>query len=288
MKITFLGRGAAEGIPALFCECKLCRQARERKIYRTRSQLLVNHDLLIEFPPDSYYRALNLGVNLAKIENVLITHSHTNSFYCEDFFMRGLLSSFGLTSPTVVLHGNSVVCDILERNDCAKQKGAYERKVQGRFNGYDIFGQSSEYVLRRAYETFTAGKYTVTALPTEHMRDEECFVYLVSDGEKTILYAADSAYFPSELIEYLTEKHVILDALVLDGTYGLVDNDNAHMNFFENDKLRKELMRLGIVRDKTKCFVTHVFHGAAKDLDALDKAVPDGFTLPIDGDAYEL
>ena len=88
MKITFLGSGAAEGIPALFCECKLCRQARERKIYRTRSQLLVNHDLLIEFLPDSYYRALNLGVNLAKIENVLITHSHTNSFYCEDFFMR--------------------------------------------------------------------------------------------------------------------------------------------------------------------------------------------------------
>lgn len=288
MEITFLGSGAAEGIPALFCECKLCRQARERKIHHTRSQLLVNSDLLIEFPPDSYYRALDLGVNLAKIENVLITHSHTNSFYGEDFFMRGMLSSFGLTVSTVVLHGNSVVCDILERNDCAKQKSAYVRKAQGRFNGYDIFGQSSEYVMHRAYDTFTAGKYTVTALPTEHMRDEECFIYLVSDGEKTILYAADSEYFSAELLGYLAGKQLVLDALILDGTYGLADCVDDHMNFFANDRLRKELIRLGVVGDKTKCFVTHVFHGAAKDLDALDKAVPEGFTLPVDGDAYLL
>lgn len=288
MEITFLGSGAAEGIPALFCECKLCRQARERKIHRTRSQLLVNSDLLIEFPPDSYYRALDLGVNLAKIENVLITHSHTNSFYSEDFFMRGMLSSFGLTVSTVVLHGNSVVCDILERNNCAKQKSAYVRKAQGRFNGYGIFGQSSEYVMHRAYDTFTAGKYTVTALPTEHMRDEECFIYLVSDGEKTILYAADSEYFSAELLGYLAGKQLVLDALILDGTYGLADCVDDHMNFFANDRLRKELIRLGVVGDKTKCFITHVFHGAAKDLDALDKAVPEGFTLPVDGDAYLL
>lgn len=288
MKITFLGSGAAEGIPALFCECKLCREARERKIYHTRSQLLVNSDLLIEFPPDSYYRSLNFGVNLAKIENVLITHSHTNSFYSEDFFMRGMLSSFGLKAATVVIHGNGVVCNILERNDCAKQHGTYVRKAQGRFNGYDVFGQSSEYIKHCAYDTFTAGKYTVTALPTEHMPDEECFVYLVSDGEKTILYAADSAYFPAELIGYLVNKKVVLDALVLDGTYGLVDQENGHMNFFLDEKLCKELMRLGVVSDKTKCFITHVFHGAAKDMDALAKAVPDGFILPTDGDFFEL
>lgn len=51
MKVTFLGNGASEGIPALFCECNLCRQARQRHIYHTRSQLMINDDLLIDFPP---------------------------------------------------------------------------------------------------------------------------------------------------------------------------------------------------------------------------------------------
>ena len=29
MKITFLGTAAAEGIPALWCECPICQQAKE-------------------------------------------------------------------------------------------------------------------------------------------------------------------------------------------------------------------------------------------------------------------
>ena len=28
MKLTYLGTAAAEGIPALFCECEACRRAR--------------------------------------------------------------------------------------------------------------------------------------------------------------------------------------------------------------------------------------------------------------------
>ena len=29
MKIQYLGTGAAEGIPAIFCECDTCKKARE-------------------------------------------------------------------------------------------------------------------------------------------------------------------------------------------------------------------------------------------------------------------
>ena len=49
MKITFLGTAAAEGIPALFCNCQCCTEARRRggKNLRTRSQSLINDDLLI-------------------------------------------------------------------------------------------------------------------------------------------------------------------------------------------------------------------------------------------------
>ena len=49
MKIKYLGTAAAEAFPAIFCNCKYCEEARELggKNIRTRSQSLVNDDLLI-------------------------------------------------------------------------------------------------------------------------------------------------------------------------------------------------------------------------------------------------
>ena len=60
MKLTYLGTGAAEGWPALFCNCKNCQEAARlggRNI-RTRSQSLINTDLLIDLPPDTYLHKL--------------------------------------------------------------------------------------------------------------------------------------------------------------------------------------------------------------------------------------
>lgn len=31
MKIRFLGTGASEGVPALFCKCAVCENARKRR-----------------------------------------------------------------------------------------------------------------------------------------------------------------------------------------------------------------------------------------------------------------
>ena len=46
MKFHFLGTAAAEGIPALFCECAVCKEAREKggRFIRTRSQALIDDD----------------------------------------------------------------------------------------------------------------------------------------------------------------------------------------------------------------------------------------------------
>lgn len=289
MKVTFLGCGAFEGIPALFCECKLCKQARERKIYRTRSQLLVNDNLLIDFPPDSYYRALQMGVNLGKIENVLITHSHSDHFYSEDFYARGFWSSFRLPAETVTLHGNTAVRDIFERNGCARQKGSYVHEAKGMLNGYKVFDLSSEYLVHKPFETFVIGKYTVTVLPAAHIPEENCFIYLVREEDKTLLYATDTGYFSRDVLDYLVRNEVKLDAMIIDSTYGLVRCfDKAHMDFFENADLRQEMLSLGIINEKTLCFLTHVFHGAAKDLDTLEKALPLGYTLPYDGYTFIL
>ena len=60
MKIQYLGTAAAEGIPAIFCECETCKKTRERggKNIRTRSQALIDDKILIDLPADTYLHFL--------------------------------------------------------------------------------------------------------------------------------------------------------------------------------------------------------------------------------------
>ena len=52
MKIKFLGTAAAEAYPAMFCDCENCKKAESLggKNIRTRSQALIENDMLIDFP----------------------------------------------------------------------------------------------------------------------------------------------------------------------------------------------------------------------------------------------
>ena len=47
MEIQYLGTAAAEGLPALFCECETCRKARDAggKEIRTRTQAVVDGEI---------------------------------------------------------------------------------------------------------------------------------------------------------------------------------------------------------------------------------------------------
>ena len=60
MKIQILGTAAAEGWPALFCNCEACRRAREKggKNIRTRAGTLIDDQLLIDFSADTIDRRI--------------------------------------------------------------------------------------------------------------------------------------------------------------------------------------------------------------------------------------
>ena len=82
MKIKFLGTGASEGIPDLFCRCAVCEKARLHKgrENRTRAGLMVDDDLLIDFSPDFFSNSIKFGIDGNKIETLLITHSTPITF----------------------------------------------------------------------------------------------------------------------------------------------------------------------------------------------------------------
>ena len=90
MKIRYLGTAAAEGIPGMFCACRICQNAlRVRgKEVKTRSQALVDEKILVDFPPDTYMHILNYGLDLRSLKYCIITHAHNDHFYVDDFWCR--------------------------------------------------------------------------------------------------------------------------------------------------------------------------------------------------------
>ena len=108
MKIRYLGTAATEGFPAAFCNCKSCTAARKdiSKELRTRSQMLIDTELMIDFPPESYYHAMRFGVDLSAVRTLLVTHSHTDHFYAQEFVNRGYKFAEGIASEFLDIYGN--------------------------------------------------------------------------------------------------------------------------------------------------------------------------------------
>ena len=52
MKLKYLGTAAAEGYPAMFCDCENCRKAwiEKGRNIRRRSQAITDSELPIDFP----------------------------------------------------------------------------------------------------------------------------------------------------------------------------------------------------------------------------------------------
>ena len=70
MKVQYLGTAAAEGWPGMFCHCKNCEEARRRggRDIRTRCQTLIDDVLFLDFPPDTYYHALQFGIDASAVK----------------------------------------------------------------------------------------------------------------------------------------------------------------------------------------------------------------------------
>ena len=282
MKIQYLGTAAAEAIPGLFCSCETCREAREKKgrYVRTRSQLLIDDTLLIDFGPDTYMHALNFGVDLPNIENLLITHIHADHFTATELLYR--LAGFAHTdTPTLTVHGSRDVLDCLEARVYGDGSFANQNRVA--------------FKTLEPYVTVAVGGYEVTPLPAQHGTLHP-YVYHISDGERRFLLLNDTGRPTPELMEWLKKNGGELDCVSFDCTYGY-ENVLAkfgvadhHMGLIDNAEVRDELGAEGILKDGAVCVATHFSHngkdaGYGKMLEHTDRL---GFLLAYDGMTVEI
>lgn len=245
MKLTYLGTAAAEGFPAVFCNCEHCQKARilGGKNIRTRSQALINDDLLLDLPADTYYHFLENKIEGDKIKYLFITHSHADHLYPSELQMRCGAYAHNMREQFLQLY-------------CGK--GAYEKI-------HSTVGIPQGIIMNvlKPYQTVIVGDYEVTALPARHMQGDEALIYIIR-SDKTILYAHDTGYFFEEVFTFIKENSIVFDMVSLDCTNILIPiaDDSAHMGLDNIGRLLERLENIGAVTDKTIKYVNHFSHNA--------------------------
>lgn len=274
MKLTYFGTAAAEGIPAVFCNCENCRYAREHggKEIRTRSQAMINDDLLIDFPADSLMHANLYGVDFCKVSNLLITHPHEDHWYPKELtYLHTGFSHPASDYPGLTVYGGA---------------DAAEKFRQA-------MGKSGTVTMKIAepYVPFAVGRYTVTALCANHGGGNP-YNYIISDGEKTLLYAHDTDLYQEETLAYLAGTDLHFDLISLDCTEANRQEMTyeGHMCITKNRTMVRDLRERGCVDDTTTVILNHFTHNTVNVSyrEFSEIAARDGFLISYDGMSVEI
>lgn len=273
MKITFLGTAAAEGWPAMFCRCEPCLKAMKAggRNIRTRSQALVNDDLLIDFPADSLQHLQQNALDFSAVTTLIVTHSHFDHFVPVDLHLRNsAYFAHNLTADRLELFGNERVLEILSED-------------QKTYAGEPVTEGLAVHPAR-AWQPFRSGRYDVIPLLANHTTKENALNYVVSDGEKTLLYLHDTGLPFEETYDFLRERKIRADLVSYDCTFGPGHHGATHLGLPACAAVRERLEEIGVSDENTLSVVNHFSHNGKAIYDEIAPAAEQlGFLTAYDG-----
>ncbi|MBE6584837.1 MAG: MBL fold metallo-hydrolase [Ruminococcaceae bacterium] len=275
MKLRYLGTAAAEGIPGLFCNCKVCQNALKvrGKEIKTRSQALVDDRILIDFPPDTYMHVLNYGLDLREINHCIITHSHFDHLFVNDFWCRLEGIAHGVSEEPMHI--------FLTESGYRKAEQEY---------GANVDGARLKFHKIRPFEPFMIEDYRITPIAANHDKKADPVIFAIERGGKAMLYANDTGILPDESWEYLKKMDVTFDFVSLDCTGMLLTGwRNGHMDLGTNKEFFEKLCQMGRCDGKTVVYVNHFSHnGLATHEQLVVEAAKYGFGVSFDGLEVEI
>ena len=269
MKLKYLGTAAAEGIPGMFCNCRVCRNALKirGKEIKTRSQALLDDKLLIDFPADTYMHILNHGLDLRNIHNVIITHSHSDHFYPNDFWCRF----------------EGIAYDIVEEplNIYVTEAGYNKALCQ---LGEDMNETRVKFHKIAPFEPFDVEDYHIIPLAADHDSTSNPVIYIIEKGEKSLLYAHDTGIFPDSTWDYLEKYNKKFELISLDCT-GMAQKNwrRSHLCLNTDKEVYDRLTEIGVCDKNTIVYVNHFSHnGMLTHKELVAEAEKYGFLVTYD------
>ena len=279
MTLTFLGTAAANAYPEAFCQCHNCEQARlfGGPSLRKRSAVLIHDDLLIDLGPDIMTASNLHGHPLSNVRYCLQTHAHADHLDTSHFLSRspgyGVVGAPRLhfyASPGTLRHA----AHLLER-DCAPA-GFLDPEVGERLN---VQTHQIE-----ALQSFTVGRYQVTAFPANHDPAVDPLLYAVQVDGYCIFYGTDTASLPEETWQGFHHHKLRFDLVILDHTYGPGKAGDGHLSAHQFIEHIARLREEGLLTDQARVFATHIAHdGNPAHPDLVIFAAQHGYEIAYDG-----
>ncbi len=251
MKIQFLGTGAAEGVPAMFCACHVCKKIRSmgKQEVRTRSQVVIDGKISVDFPPEAYYHSFEHGVDFSALKFLLITHSHMDHFYAHDFILHGYKYA-KLTEQKLKIFGNAEVEKVFK--ECTAREMRSE------------VAASIEFKKIRPFCVFEECGYKIISIPSNHRTKEDSLLYYVEKDGKGYLHFYDTYKVDIEVLKFLKANGAKANVVAFDCTFAdNPSNENSrHMNIYDDMQMKDALRDLQIIDEKTKIIITHFSHNS--------------------------
>lgn len=266
MQVQYLGTGASEGMPGIFCRCDVCVNARSEggKNVRRRCSMIVDKRLLIDMPPDLYSQSLTLKVDLSVVEHVLITHTHYDHFYPAE--LRNILAPYAQRSSPLTFYGSS---EMKKTFESTFDKDTLER-----------LSKHCDFVEVAAFVPIKVGAYTVTPLKARHCVG--AYIYMVELDGRVMLYGNDTGFFPEETWDFLAGK--IMHLVSLDCNNPVHSDTPNHMTMEDNITAKRRMFQQKSSNNRTRYVATHFSHNGGLNHAQIDEKMRlHGITVAYDG-----
>ncbi|WP_176012636.1 MBL fold metallo-hydrolase [Victivallis sp. Marseille-Q1083] len=271
MKLLICGSAAAEGVPGLFCGCRVCQHARQHggKDLRFRTAYQLGDAIRVDAGADYSAQEIRFRLHSERLKHLFITHSHEDHFYPENLTFR--LPGMSAVPPgrRLTLYGNRRVLELV--------------REYGKLRDLPD-GPQLDLQLLTAFEPveLPAERWTVTPLPATHAPAEEAFFFSLEQAGRRILIANDTGYFAEAVWRHLAGRGY--DLVILDCCYGLIDFGENHLGgkmiFQTVERLKAE----AAIQPEARVIVNHFSHnclGTHAELEAFFR--PAGIEVGYDG-----
>ncbi|MCL2747057.1 MAG: MBL fold metallo-hydrolase [Oscillospiraceae bacterium] len=267
MRIRYLGTGASEGFPGVFCQCPTCVEARLHggRNIRRRSAMLIDGVLLVDLPPDLLSQSFEWKIDMGAIRYLLVTHTHHDHFYAAELANLRAPYTLSSTREKMVVLGSVAVWERMVETLGAEELIRLE----------DVLS----YHELKLFEPDTIGPYTITPLKARHCPG--AFIYLIEKDGRVLLYGNDTGFFPEETWDYLAGRRV--DMVSMDCTNPLHADTPNHMTLEDNVTVKRRMFQQKSATAHTRYMATHFSHTSG----LLHRPMEDRLRLYGVGMAYD-
>lgn len=259
----FWGTSAAEGIPAPFCRCQNCLNARKKggASIRTRSCFRLTEEIMLDLGADAVAQSVKYG-ELSAVQHILVTHTHEDHLN-PHMLMEAMWSRE--YRKTLHYYLTDKAFDIVEhwRRSPWILKGMVPRWEEA---GIVAFHRL-EY--GRRMEIAGIGATPFRGNHRGNVGEDSALYLLELPKGQTLFYGLDSGPYYPETIAAL--KGRTIDIFISEATLGarIGPNHPNHMNLQNVRDLTETLLAQGTLTPGSRLYLTHInHHSAPEELEA--------------------